>query len=114
VDQGEFGKPDTRQTQTKKVEKDPGVVRGVLDDVDAQENRITVTLPGIRGIKNGETLTGKSIRLENLPVGKDTKITVDGKEGKLAQVNRGMAVTLELEVGFGRIAIKRLEAREEK
>jgi RNA polymerase sigma factor (sigma-70 family) len=46
VDQGEVGKPDTRQTQTKKVEKEPGVVRGVLDDVDAQENRITVTLPG--------------------------------------------------------------------
>jgi RNA polymerase sigma factor (sigma-70 family) len=114
VGQGEAGKPDTRPTQTKKVEKEPGVVRGVLDDVDAQQNRITVTLPGIRGVKDGEIITGKSVRLENLPIGKETKITVDGKEGKLAQVNAGMAVTLELEVGFGRIAIKRLEARDEK
>jgi RNA polymerase sigma factor (sigma-70 family) len=114
ADDREAAAPDVRQTQTKKVEKEPGVVRGVLDQVDAQENWITVTLPGVRGIKNGELVTGKSVRLENLLVGKTTKITVDGKEGKLAQVNPGMTVTLELEIGFGQIAIKKLDASEDK
>jgi RNA polymerase sigma factor (sigma-70 family) len=107
-------KVDERQTQTKKVEKMPGVVHGVLDQVDAQKNVITVTLPGVMGIKDGVTVKGESIRLENLPVGKSTKITVDGKEAKLAEVNPKMIVTVELEVAFGRIGIKRLEAKDAK
>jgi RNA polymerase sigma factor (sigma-70 family) len=107
-------KVDERQTQTKKVEKMPGVVHGVLDQVDAQKNVITVTLPGVRGMKDGVTVTGESIRLENLPVGKSTKISVNGKEGKLAEVNPKMNVTVELDVSFGRIGIKRLQAEDAK
>ncbi len=107
-------KKDGRQTQKKEVEKMPGVVHGVLDEVDAQANVITLTLPEVRSIKDGVIVTGKSIRLENLPVGKNTKITVNGKEGKLAEVNPKTIVTLELEVIFGRIGIKRLEAQDAK
>jgi RNA polymerase sigma factor (sigma-70 family) len=113
-DGGEVVEPEIRQTKRKEVEKEPGIVRGILDQVDAQVNVITVTLPGILGIKDGQIVKGKAIRLENLTVGTGTKITVDGKEGKLAEVNAGMTVTLELEVSFGRIAIKKLDASGEK
>lgn len=107
---------EKKQTKTVKVEQPkPGFVHGVLDQVDAQVNVITVTLPGVLGIdKNGVVVQGKSLRLENLPVGKNTKITVNGKAGKLAEVNPKMRATLELEVDGGWIQIKSLEAKDAK
>jgi hypothetical protein len=80
------------------------------DQVDAQKKVITVTLPGVRSTE----ATGESIRLENLPVGKSTKITINGKEGKLADITAKVNVTVELEVSFGRNGIKRLEAKDGK
>lgn len=103
----EAGEPG-RETKAKKAEKEPGVLRGLIDQLDATDKVMNVTLPATRAIKDGEVVTGKSVRLENLVVGKITEITVDGKEDKIANLKPGMPVTLEIEVSFGQIVVKRL------
>jgi RNA polymerase sigma factor (sigma-70 family) len=107
--------PGARQVKVRRPS--PGEVFGYVEKVDAQKKVITVTIPmKIAFIKKGDTKAGVSegetVRLENLPIGKNTKITVNGKEGKLAQVGGGMLITLELEVA-GVIQVKRLEARDQ-
>jgi WD40 repeat protein/serine/threonine protein kinase len=103
--------------KTVRVWVNPGEVLGYVEKVDALKQVITVTIPmNIHYIKKGDNKAGVSeretVRLENLPIGKNTKITVNGKEGKLAQVGGGMVVTMELHVA-GIIQVKRLEARDQ-
>jgi RNA polymerase sigma factor (sigma-70 family) len=107
--------PDPRQTKVQKP--NPGEVFGYVEKVDAEKKVITVTVPMRiaslkKGAKKALVSEGQTIRLENLPIGKATKITINGKEGKLADVGGGMVVTLELEVA-GLIQVKRLEARDQ-
>jgi RNA polymerase sigma factor (sigma-70 family) len=112
---GHVQDPESRPVNVKRPK--PGEVFGYVEKVDVQKNVITVTVPmKIAFIKKGDTKVGVSegetVRLENLPIGKATKITVNGKEGKLADVGGGMLITLELEVA-GLIQIKRLEAHDQ-
>ncbi len=45
-------------------------------------------------------------KLENLPVAKDAKITIDGKPGKLADLKPDMVISLELAIEGNRLVVK--------
>jgi RNA polymerase sigma factor (sigma-70 family) len=82
------------------------------------EAKIVFDKGGEGRIKSGEAKIvmhvsppANAARLENMPVAKDAKITVNGKPAKLADVKKGMRVALKLEVQ-GSIVVKSIEARD--
>jgi RNA polymerase sigma factor (sigma-70 family) len=100
---------------TKVLRLRPGMVAGVVGEVDAEKKLISVSIATtVSGIRDGkvETKEGNSIGLQDLPVAKDAKITVKGKEGKLGDITVGTHVILELEVR-GVIVVKGLEVKGE-
>jgi hypothetical protein len=109
-------KDDVKKRTTKVIRLTPGMVAGVVGEVDAEKNLITVSIPtSVNSIRGGklETKEGKNIGLQDLPVRKETKITVKGKEGKLVDIDKGANVILELEVTGGVIILKSLEVQGE-
>ncbi len=132
-------KEEPRQAEAEKKDRPappPGVAKGEVEMVNAEKDLLTVRLGGgifvlnlenavIKFDKGGEARfkggDGKILmhvsppanaaRLENLPVAQDAKITVNGKPAKLADVKKGMRVSLKLEVQ-GSIVVKSIEARE--
>jgi hypothetical protein len=96
-----------RQTKTLKVK--PGMVVGVVSEVDAKANRISVRVPTTVRAVGVETKAAKSIGLENLPVRKGAPLTVNGKEGKLGDIAAGDQVVMGLEVANGVIEVTRID-----
>jgi RNA polymerase sigma factor (sigma-70 family) len=69
-----------------------GIVIGVIDDtrfgVKIDEKRLG------RLLNSGERITG--VQLDDITVAKETKVFIDGKEGKLADLQKHMRVSVEL------------------
>jgi hypothetical protein len=101
-------KQDDGQRKTKTILVRPGVVAGVVDAVDAKANRISVSISTTVNAQGVPTKVGKNIELQNVPVRKDAKLTIAGKEGKLADIAVGNHVLMELEVR-GMIAVTGIE-----
>jgi hypothetical protein len=98
--------------KTKKEAKE-GTLLAVLEKVDSKEGIITVTRLGtFSGVgdpaKGGLGSFKNNLRLENLPVAKNVRILVNGKDAKLADLKPGMSVSLQLAVK-GDITVQRIE-----
>jgi RNA polymerase sigma factor (sigma-70 family) len=59
-------------------------VEGIIRRVDARGNTITARIPNIQ------------MTVENTPVAKDAKVIIDGRQGKLDDLQPGMLVTLQM------------------
>ena len=57
----------------------------------------------------GVTNLGKDLRLQDLYVPREAKITVKGKAGRLVDIDKGAKIILELEMTGGVIVLKSLE-----
>jgi hypothetical protein len=103
-------KQDDGQRVVKKVAVPPGAVAGVVSAVDAKANRISVSIATTVRAQGVATKKEKDIELANVPVRKDAKLTIAGKEGKLADIAVGNFVIMELEAVGGMIAVTHIEA----
>jgi hypothetical protein len=98
--------------KTKVLKLAPGMVAGEVSEVDAQKNLISVSIPtSVNSIRNGkvETKVRKNIGLQDLPIRKDTTITIKGEDGTLADIAVGANIIVQLEVTNGTIVVKGLE-----
>jgi hypothetical protein len=57
-----------------------------------------------------QVATPPETKLEGLPVGKDARILIKGRPGKLADLKAGMRITLELGMEGERLVVKSLKA----
>lgn len=82
------------------AESADGIIQAFVTHVDTKKNTLSVRIPqAARLSRDGdEIITPKETKLVDLPVAKKAKITVNGKLGKLDQLNVGLPVSLELEV----------------
>jgi RNA polymerase sigma factor (sigma-70 family) len=112
--EGSAKQQDEKKRTAKDIRLTPGMVAGVVGEVDAQEKLITVTIPTARwrlsiADDKGVSNLGKDLKLQDLPVSRETKITVKGKAGRLDDIDKGANVILELGVTGGVIVLKSLE-----
>jgi RNA polymerase sigma factor (sigma-70 family) len=106
--------PTKQQDEKKGSAKDkrltPGKVAGVVSAVDAQESLITVIVPTARWRLDGKIVNrGTDLKLQDVPVNKDTRITVKGKAGTLVDIDKGAKIVVELDATDGVITLKSLE-----
>jgi RNA polymerase sigma factor (sigma-70 family) len=116
-DNGNLGAPakDADKNDSKgadRADKD-GTFNAVLDKVDVEERTITVFRPamGVKAAASATAAIHNAIRLENLPLSNDARITMNGKEAKLTDLKSRMRVVLELEVK-GAIKVKEIRAED--
>ncbi len=103
--------PDKNESKGTDPTAKDGTFIAVLDKVDVEERTISVFRPGFGKAPNTTTALLKSIRLENVPLHKDARISLNGKEATLADLKPKMRVILELEVK-GAIKIKEIKAED--
>jgi hypothetical protein len=91
-----------------------GTLEARVEQVNPKERVLTVSLGGalaggLGGSGGGVGVFKNVIRLENLPVAKDARVVVGGREGRLADLKAGMHVSLQLRVQ-GTVTVQAIRA----
>jgi len=113
------GKRDERKAKFEDFEINTLNVSAVLDEIDAKNRTISVTIPkrALKGkiiIKGNdaeiEIAASKPTKLVNLPVAKDAMFTSGTKQIKIADLKLGMHVTVQLSSSeSSQILVRRVE-----
>jgi hypothetical protein len=91
-----------------------GTLHARVEQVNPKERVLTVSLGGtlaggLGGSSGGVGVSKNAVRLENLPVAKDARVVVGGREGSLADLKAGMHVSLRLRVQ-GTVTVQAIRA----